>query len=121
MVSLVLDWLSEDIGGLQSMSSLNTQKSKLVYDAIQNSQGFYSLPVVSHNLRSRMNIPFRIAHDYALENEFVDEAKAVGIVEVKGHRSVGGLRVSLYNAMDLEGVLALVEFMGQFREKHLKN
>ena len=118
MISLVLDWLSDDIGGLEAMSLINSKKAHLVYEAVANSQGFYSLPVVRSDVRSRMNIPFRIKNS-SLEGVFVAEAKEVGIVEVKGHRSVGGLRVSLYNAMDVEGVQALVAFMERFREKHL--
>lgn len=87
----------------------------MLYETIDGSEGYYSNPV-EVKYRSRMNIPFRVKCDEALETKFLKEAEAAGFIELKGHRSVGGCRASLYNAMPMEGVIALTDFMKKFRE-----
>jgi len=94
------------------------EKSDFLYDFIDNS-GFYSNPV-DKKCRSRMNIPFRVNMDEALEKKFVVEADKEGLIELKGHRMVGGCRASLYNAMPMEGVKALVNFMERFMKENRK-
>lgn len=103
--------------GLQYYQDLATQKSKLVYDYIDSSEGYYINPV-DPKYRSRMNIPFRVKNDDKLEAKFLAEAATANLVDLKGHRSVGGCRASIYNAMPLEGVQALVNFMKKFREEN---
>merc|ERR1712072_826542 len=93
------------------------ERSKLLYDFIDNSGGYYA-NTVEDRYRSRMNIPFRICTNEDLENKFIKEAVENGLIELKGHRSVGGCRASLYNAMTLEGVQALVAFMGKFQSEN---
>lgn len=102
-------------GGLPHLEAEATRKSKLLYDFIDASEGYYSNPV-DPAFRSRMNIPFRVRKDDKLETKFLAEAAKVGLIELKGHRSVGGCRASLYNAMPYEGVEALVNFMKKFKE-----
>ena len=109
---LVLEWI-EKLGGVAAIEKRNEAKAKLLYDAIDRSK-FYSCPVekASH---SRMNVVFRVANgNETIEKQFVDEAAAAGIAGIAGHRSVGGMRVSLYNAVDLEAVESLVSFMREF-------
>lgn len=118
MVKLVTDWLLRDIGGLDKMYEINRRKSKMLYDAVDGSGGFY-LPHAEPASRSIMNVPFKLA-DTALEEPFNKEAAAVGLVELKGHRSVGGCRASIYNAMPEAGVKALRDFMLDFAKKHAK-
>lgn len=89
----------------------------MIYDAIDNSDGYYSNPV-EPKYRSRTNIPFRVKKDEKLETKFLNEAAALGLIELKGHRSVGGCRASCYNAMPIEGVETLVNFMKKFREEN---
>lgn len=89
----------------------------MLYDMIDTSSDYYSNPV-DLKYRSRMNIPFRVKKDEKLENKFLKEAQEAGLIELKGHRSVGGCRASLYNAMPLEGVEALVNFMKKFRDEN---
>ena len=93
----------------------NIRKAKLLYDYIDG-QDFYSNPIVKED-RSRMNVPFRL-RDEKLDAQFLQEAEARGLSQLKGHRSVGGMRASIYNAMPFEGVEALVEFMEEFRARH---
>jgi beta-hydroxyacyl-ACP dehydratase FabZ len=93
----------------------NIRKAKLLYDYI-DSQDFYSNPVAKED-RSRMNVPFRLREN-SLDAKFLAEAEARGLSQLKGHRSVGGMRASIYNAMPLEGVEALVGFMEDFRTRH---
>ena len=93
----------------------NVRKAKLLYDYIDR-QDFYSNPIVKED-RSRMNVPFRLRDD-KLDAPFLAGAEAQGLSQLKGHRSVGGMRASIYNAMPLEGVEALVAFMEEFRKKH---
>ena len=107
---LVFKWI-KDNGGLKAVGERNAAKAKTLYDYI-DSQDFYSNPVAKAN-RSRMNIPFVLANA-ELDAEFLKGAKAAGLSGLKGHRSVGGMRASIYNAMTLEGVNALVEYMKEF-------
>ena len=102
-------------GGIASMEKTNRAKAKLLYDALDASS-FYSSPVAVEN-RSLMNIPFTLK-DAALDDEFIKGAKARGMVQIKGHRSVGGMRASIYNAMPIEGVQALVDWMKEFEKLH---
>lgn len=114
LLGLVLEWIKAN-GGLAGMAERNRAKAELLYSAIDGSD-FFSNPV-AHNARSWMNIPFLVA-DAALEKPFVAEAEAAGLTNLAGHRSVGGMRASLYNAMPIEGVRALVEFMAEFERTH---
>ena len=102
-------------GGLAGMEAVNRAKAKLLYDALDASN-FFQSPVARDN-RSLMNIPFTL-NDAALDEEFLKGAKARGMVQLKGHRSVGGMRASIYNAMPIEGVQALVAWMAEFEKLH---
>ena len=102
-------------GGIAAMEKTNRAKAKLLYDALDASS-FYTSPVAVEN-RSLMNIPFTLK-DAALDDEFIKGAKARGMVQIKGHRSVGGMRASIYNAMPIEGVQALVDWMKEFEKLH---
>ncbi len=114
MLGLVLDWIKRQ-GGLGAMEARNRRKAAKLYDAIDSSS-FYSNPVAPF-CRSRMNIPF-ILVEPALDGKFLADAKAEGLVGLKGHRSVGGMRASIYNAMSDEGVDALIAFMAEFERRH---
>jgi len=114
IAGLVFKWL-KDKGGLQAMERVNIAKSQLLYDYL-DSTGFYNSPVAPEN-RSRMNIPFTLK-DAALDEEFLKGAKARGLLQLKGHRSVGGMRASIYNAMPVEGVQALIDYMKEFERTH---
>jgi phosphoserine aminotransferase len=98
-------------GGVAAMAEINRRKSQRLYDAIEQS-GFYSSPV-DVDCRSWMNVPFTLADD-SLDAEFLVRAKTAGLLNLKGHRSVGGMRASIYNAMPEAGVAALIDFMGEF-------
>ena len=113
VAGLVLKWIKEDIGGLENMKAINEKKAKLLYDFLDNSKLFKG-PVVPED-RSLMNVPF-VTGDEEMDAKFVKEAKAAGFVNLKGHRSVGGMRASIYNAMPVEGVEKLVAFMAAFEE-----
>ena len=102
-------------GGIAAMEQVNRAKAKLLYDALDASS-FYQSPVAVEN-RSLMNIPFTLK-DAALDDEFIKGAKARGMVQIKGHRSVGGMRASIYNAMPVAGVQALVDWMKEFEKLH---
>jgi len=102
-------------GGLAAMEKTNRQKAGLLYDYM-DSTGFYNSPVAKEN-RSLMNIPFTLK-DAALDEDFLKGAKGRGLVQLKGHRSVGGMRASIYNAMPVEGVQALVDYMKDFEKAH---
>ena len=116
MVKLVTDWLLNEIGGLEKMAEINRRKAAMLYDAIDLSEGFY-LPHAETDCRSMMNVPFRLAN--AVQDEpFLAQAAERGLVELKGHRSVGGCRASIYNAMPVEGVTLLRDFMIEFSEKN---
>lgn len=114
LAGLVFDWLLEK-GGVEPQETLNVQKAELLYKAIDESS-LYSNNVAPQN-RSRMNIPFFLA-DESLNSVFLNEAKDNGLLALKGHRMIGGMRASLYNAMPIEGVVALVKFMKEFEQKH---
>tara|TARA_E500000331_G_scaffold212294_1_gene203451 strand:+ start:5098 stop:6126 length:1029 start_codon:yes stop_codon:yes gene_type:complete len=114
VAGLVFKWLEEQ-GGLSSIEQKNIKKSNMIYDQIDLT-GFYRSPVPK-NCRSRMNIPFRI-RDETLEDLFLKDAKDCGLLQLKGHRSVGGIRASIYNAMPIEGVETLLDFMQHFEKKY---
>ncbi len=114
LAGLVFRWILEQ-GGLEAMAERNRRKAEKLYAAIDAS-GFYRNPV-DPACRSWMNVPFTLA-DPALDATFLEEAKAAGLVALKGHRSVGGMRASIYNAMPEEGVDRLVEFMRDFERRH---
>ncbi len=114
LAGLTFKWLLER-GGLAGIEKVNVRKARLLYDYI-DSQDFYSNPVAKED-RSRMNVPFRLGDD-SLDAKFLAEAETLGLSQLKGHRSVGGMRASIYNAMPIEGVEALVAFMEEFRCKH---
>ena len=113
IAGLVFQWLKAQ-GGLKAMGERNQAKADLLYKTIDES-GFYRNPV-DPAYRSWMNVPF-ILPDEALEKPFLAEAKSAGLVTLAGHRSVGGMRASIYNAMPLEGVKALVDFMADFQKR----
>jgi phosphoserine aminotransferase len=115
MVMLVTDWLLREVGSLAKMQELNRRKAQLLYEAIDASGGFYQAHAELAS-RSMMNVPFRL-RDPALEEPFLKESAARGLTELKGHRSVGGCRASIYNAMPLEGVTLLRDFMLEFAKQ----
>jgi phosphoserine aminotransferase len=112
MVKLVTDWLLNDIGGLDKMLEINQRKAKMLYDAIDQSEGFYEGHAEPDN-RSLMNVTFRLANT-DLEAKFLEQSATRNLASLKGHRSVGGYRASIYNAMPVEGVEALRDFMLDF-------
>ncbi len=114
LLGLVLEWVKEQ-GGLTAMEGRNKAKADKLYAAIDASP-FYSNPV-EPAFRSRMNVPFRLANP-ELEKTFAAEAKSAGLTTLEGHRSVGGMRASIYNAMPEAGVDALIGFMAEFERKH---
>ncbi|MDL4839785.1 3-phosphoserine/phosphohydroxythreonine transaminase [Aquibacillus rhizosphaerae] len=114
MAKLVFEWLKE-LGGLKGMEEINQEKARILYEYIDESD-FYLSPV-KEDSRSIMNIPFVIP-DRDLDGLFVRQAQARGLETLKGHRSVGGMRASIYNAMPLEGVQELINFMKEFRSEH---
>ena len=118
MVKLVTDWLLNEIGGLEKMYQINKQKAEMLYGAIDQCGGFYDGHAEPAS-RSLMNVTFRLPNA-DLEDKFLKEAKTRGLLELKGHRSVGGCRASIYNAMPVEGVQLLRDFMVEFYEKNKK-
>ena len=110
VADLVFQWL-KDQGGVEAMAEVNGRKSEKLYAAIDQS-GFYTNPVAK-DCRSRMNVPFILADD-ALDRTFLAESAAAGLTNLKGHRSVGGMRASIYNAVSEEAVDALIAFMAEF-------
>ncbi|MFA7108072.1 MAG: phosphoserine transaminase [Sphaerochaetaceae bacterium] len=110
-VKLVLEWIKKN-GGALGMAERAQKKSSLIYNVIDNSQGFFHSPV-DRNYRSKMNLVFRLPTE-ELEKKFVKESIDAGMLGLKGHRSVGGLRASLYNALPVEDVKTLAEFMKEF-------
>jgi phosphoserine aminotransferase len=110
MALLVFEWL-KDLGGVPGMQKINDEKAKILYECIDNSKMFKS-PIVKED-RSIMNVPFT-ATSQDLEEKFIKDAKAAGLVQLAGHRSVGGMRASIYNAMPIEGVKKLIDFMKKF-------
>jgi phosphoserine aminotransferase len=116
IVGLMMEWIAAE-GGLAAIEQRNEAKAKLLYAAIDASTGFYRCPV-ERDSRSRMNVVFRVGErggDETLEKKFAQMAAAARIVGTPGHRSVGGMRASLYNAVTLEAVKALVDFMREFK------
>jgi phosphoserine aminotransferase len=116
MVKLVTEWLMNDMGGLEKVYAFNKEKAGLLYDAIDNSGDYYK-GHAEKEYRSIMNIPFRLPSE-ELDKKFENEAKSAGLITLAGHRSVGGLRASIYNAMPREGVVALRDFMLDFAKKN---
>jgi phosphoserine aminotransferase len=115
MCGLVFEDLLEQ-GGLKEVEKNNKKKAEILFDAIDGSNGFYRCPV-EKSVRSLMNVPFTLEKQ-ELEGEFIKEAAKEKMVQLKGHRSVGGMRASIYNAMPLAGVEKLVAFMKDFQAKH---
>ncbi|PMR82481.1 3-phosphoserine/phosphohydroxythreonine transaminase [Halomonas urumqiensis] len=115
LAGLVFEWLKDDIGGLGAMDIINQRKADKLYAAIDASD-FYSNPIAPLN-RSRMNVPFVLA-DSRLDKRFLAESEAAGLLNLKGHRSVGGMRASLYNAVPEAAVNALVDFMADFEQRN---
>ncbi len=114
IAGLVFEWLLA-AGGLPAIEKRNLAKARLLYDTLDGS-GFYSNPVREED-RSRMNIPFKL-RDESLDGAFLKGAQARGLLQLKGHRSVGGMRASIYNAMPIEGVQALVDYLREFERSH---
>jgi phosphoserine aminotransferase len=115
MVGLVLKWI-KDLGGLTGMQKINEEKAGLVYNVIDQSGGFYRGHAQKES-RSIMNVPFRMPTE-ELEDQFIKEAKKADLIGIKGHRSVGGLRASLYNALPKQSAQALADFMVEFQRKN---
>lgn len=115
MVGLVMKWIKKQ-GGLTGIQARNQAKANLLYKAIDNSGGFYRGHATTE-ARSNMNVPFRLPSE-ELEDAFVKEGKKLNMIGIKGHRSVGGLRASIYNAVELSDVEALVQFMQEFQTKN---
>ena len=113
---LVFHWLQDDIGGLERMEELNRQKAALLYDVIDTHAAFY-LGHAQPDSRSQMNVVFRLPTP-ELESTFLDQAAQAGMTTLKGHRSLGGIRASIYNAMPLAGVQTLAEFMQDFVQRN---
>ncbi len=113
--SLVFKWL-KDLGGLNKMKEINLKKAKILYDFLDNSKLFKG--TVEKSSRSIMNVPFATGND-ELDKKFIEEAKDFGLVQLKGHRTVGGMRASIYNAMPIEGVKKLVQFMEKFEKENV--
>jgi len=114
IAGLVFEWLLGE-GGIAAIEKKNIAKAQLLYDCLDQSK-FYASPVRKED-RSRMNVPFRL-RDEKLDEAFLKGAKELGMVQLKGHRSVGGMRASIYNAMPIEGVQALVDYMRDFERQH---
>jgi phosphoserine aminotransferase len=113
MAGLVFQWLKRQ-GGIAAMEKRNVSKAKLLYQAIDNSGLYYNK--VDTTCRSRMNVPFYL-RDESLNESFLSGAKERGMLQLKGHKSVGGMRASIYNAMPIEGVQALVDYMREFEQQ----
>jgi phosphoserine aminotransferase len=114
-IQLVMKWLEETIGGLEKMGAINQKKARLLYDFLDSSE-FYN-PTAAPDSRSLMNVTFRLA-DEDLEKRFVEAALKNGLGGLKGHKSVGGCRASIYNATTLDAVTALIDFMKDFKSKN---
>jgi phosphoserine aminotransferase len=115
LAGLTFQWLKAQ-GGVAAMAERNRAKAELLYRAIDDSDGFYANPI-EPAARSRMNVPFTLK-DGALDGAFLKESEAAGLIALKGHKAVGGMRASLYNAVPLEAVQALVAFMADFAHRH---
>ncbi len=115
IAGLVFQWLKRQ-GGLTGIEAVNVEKARRLYACIDNSGGFYTNPV-DPDCRSRMNVPFTLANPQ-LDAAFLAESKAAGLVSLKGHKSVGGMRASIYNAVPLAAIEALVDFMNDFAKRN---
>lgn len=115
LLGLTVKWMLAE-GGVVEFARRNARKSAQLYATIDGSGGFYRNEV-EPAVRSRMNVPFFL-HDIGLDKPFLDEAKAAGLISLKGHRALGGMRASLYNAMPEAGVAALAQFMRDFQQRH---
>ncbi|WP_457096057.1 3-phosphoserine/phosphohydroxythreonine transaminase [Lysobacter sp. P5_B9] len=115
LLGLTVKWMLAE-GGVEEFARRSARKSALLYDVIDNSGGFYRNEV-DKAVRSRMNVPFFL-HDEALDKAFLTEAQGAGLISLKGHRALGGMRASIYNAMSEAGVQALADFMRDFRQRH---
>ena len=116
MLMLVCRWLKNDVGGLAKMEKRNREKAKLLYDVLDACGGFYQ-GHARPDSRSLMNVTFRLPNE-EVETRFLTEAKTHRLIDLKGHRSVGGIRASIYNAMPVEGVKTLAEFMTDFQRRN---
>ena len=116
LLGKVAHWLKDDVGGLAAMKQINEAKSQLLYDVIDANSGFYKGHAQA-DCRSLMNVTFRLPSE-DLESKFVKEAAQQDLASLKGHRSVGGIRASIYNAMPREGVETLASFMNDFASKN---
>jgi len=114
VAGLVFKWLKK-LGGLKKMEEINIAKAKVIYDYLDLTE-FFQAPVAKED-RSRMNVQFRLRND-KLDAEFLKQAEGNGLSQLKGHRAIGGMRASIYNAMPIEGVQTLVGFMREFERKH---
>ena len=114
LAGLVFEWLKR-LGGLAKMEEINIAKAKILYDYLDQTE-FYHSPVARED-RSRMNVQFRLRNE-KFDAEFLKQAESRGLSQLKGHRAIGGMRASIYNAMPAEGVKALVEFMREFEKTH---
>ena len=115
IMKLVLEWIKNEVGGLDKMKELNEKKAKILYDFLDSSEMFKGTVVPED--RSLMNVPF-VTGDTDLDAKFVAAAKEAGFINIKGHRTVGGMRASIYNAMPIEGVEKLVAFMKKFEAEN---
>jgi len=115
ITGLVFEWIKQQ-GGVDTMEKRSAEKSRMVYDVIDHSNGFYLCSAPAH-IRSRVNVTFRIRNDEELEKKFLKQAEERGMIQLKGHRSVGGIRASLYNAVNVDEVVVLAEFMKEFMVK----
>ncbi len=115
IAGLVVQWLKRQ-GGLEGIAAVNAEKGRILYRCIDASGGFYANPV-DRDCRSLMNVPFTLV-DPRLDAAFLAESKAAGLISLKGHKSVGGMRASIYNAVSLQGVQVLVDFMNDFAKRN---
>jgi len=115
LLGLTVKWRLDE-GGVEEFARRSERKARLLYDAVDGSGGFYR-NAVDPAVRSRMNVPFFL-HDEALDSRFLDEAREAGLISLKGHRVLGGMRASIYNAMPEEGVQALADFMRDFQQRN---
>ena len=115
LLGLTVQWMLDE-GGVAEFARRNARKAALLYSAIDDSGGFYKNDI-DPSVRSRMNVPFFL-HDEALDKTFLSESKAAGLLALKGHRVIGGMRASIYNAMPETGVQALADFMRDFQQRH---
>lgn len=115
LLGLTVQWMLDE-GGVEEFARRNARKAALLYSSIDDSGGFYKNDI-DPAVRSRMNVPFFL-HDEALDKPFLAESKAAGLIALKGHRVIGGMRASIYNAMPEAGVQALADFMRDFRQRH---